>query len=389
MNKLGIYIHTPFCTGKCGYCDFYSAPPVCVEQIERYKDALCMHIKGEAQKYHNKTVDTVYFGGGTPTVLGANNLCCILDAVKTYFNVCKDAEITVEANPGDITLSPLNRDSSRIEALTVLRRAGFNRISFGIQSSDDVELRLLSRRHTFSEATQAVNDARQAGFDNLTLDLMYGLPNQSKETWKKSIADIIALNPQHISCYALRLEENVPMYKLIDSLPCDDEVSDLYDTAVSVLSNSGYRQYEVSNFAIPGFESRHNSRYWTGGDYLGFGPAAHSYVSGTRYAYVSDVNSYSDAIFDGKTPPMSEFTKIGESDRLSEYIMLRLRMADGLDFNSVKKEFLIDTSPAERVLNSLIPHGLVSRNGTLYRLTSRGMFVQNSIILELFSALEL
>ncbi len=389
MNKLGIYIHTPFCAGKCGYCDFYSAPPVCAEQMERYVDALCMHIESEGQKYPDKTVDTVYFGGGTPTVLGANNLCRVLDTVKAHFNVCKDAEITLEANPGDIAISPLCRDNSRLEALTSLRRAGFNRISFGVQSSDENELRLLSRRHTFSEAVEAVNDAKSAGFDNLTLDLMYGLPNQSKETWEKSLGDIISLKPQHISCYALRLEENVPMYKLIDSLPCDDEVSDLYDTAVSVLKDNGYCQYEVSNFALSGFESRHNSRYWTGGEYLGFGPAAHSYIAGTRYAYESDVNAYSDAIFDGKTPEMSEFTKIGESDRLSEYIMLRLRMADGLDFDTVKKEFSIDTSPAEEVLDKLIPHGLVSRDGTRYRLTSRGMFVQNTIILELFSALGL
>ncbi len=389
MNSIGIYIHTPFCVGKCGYCDFYSMPPVSTDQISRYVDALCIHIKNVSLDFTNKSVDTVYFGGGTPSILGANNLCRILDTIKMYFSVEDDAEITTEANPGDITLSPLKQDNSRLLALTNLKNAGFNRISLGVQSSNDDELKLLSRRHTFSQVVSAVNDIRTAGFDNLTLDLMYGLPNQTFATWKKSLLDVMDLKPQHISCYALRLEENAPMYKYVDTLPSDDTVSDFYDTAVSVLCENGYRQYEVSNFAFDNYESRHNSRYWKGGDYLGFGPAAHSFVSNTRYAYSADIDAYCNAVLNGSIPPMSECTVLDKNDLFAEYIMLHLRMADGIDFSIVNEKFSVDTSKATDYLSKLIPHGLVKYDDNRYSLTARGMFVQNTIILDLFTTLDL
>ena len=383
MNSLSIYVHFPFCSGKCAYCDFYSKPSVCGTDLDTYTDAVIAHIRQKSPSFRHRTVVTVYFGGGTPSILGARNLCRVLDAIRTDFTLSADCEITTEANPGDIYLDTDPNPDSRTAALQLLRSSGFNRISFGVQSSNDEELRTLGRRHNFKKAVEAVLDAKSAGFDNLTLDLMYGLPGQTDETWQKSLSDIVALAPAHISCYALRLEEGTPLYARLADLPDDDTVSDRYLAAVEFLVQHGYQQYEVSNYAKPGCESRHNSRYWIGGNYLSFGPAAHSYLDGVRYAYTSDTSSYIAAVNAGQEPAYSEYTVLTQKDQLEEAIMLRLRTASGLDPDILTAQFGIDTDSIEQKLRRYVKHGLCKTDGRIFSLTPEGMFVQNSIILDI------
>jgi len=356
---------------------------LCTAETDAYVTALCAHIRRKSVLYADRTVVTIYFGGGTPSMIGAENLKKILDAVRNSFVVSKQCEITLEANPGDIFLDARMDPSSRQEALNFLRRAGFNRISLGVQSSNDAELRMLGRRHTFHQAAEAVSDARCAGFENLSLDLMYGLPGQTDATWRQSILDIVTLAPKHISCYALRLEEGTPLYARIHDMPDDDTVCDLYLSGVELLAKHGYCQYEVSNYALPGYESRHNSRYWTSDHYLSFGPAAHSCIDGVRYAYSGDTGSYIEAISGETEPQYSEYTVLTEQDRLEETIMLRLRTASGLCPDMLEAQFHIDTTLIKKKLRLYTQHGLCQTDGSVFRLTPQGMFVQNSIIIDI------
>lgn len=374
MNKLGIYIHTPFCVLKCAYCDFYSAPGA-PDAMDAYADALCAHVRASGGAAR-QTADTVYFGGGTPTVLGVRNLVHILAAVRDTFDLAPDAEITLEANPGDLCLRPADGGESFLPALAILYAAGFNRISFGVQSSSDGELSLLGRRHSFEEARRAVLAARCVGFENLTLDLMYGLPGQDMETWRRSVADILALEPEHISCYALKLEPGTPLFARAAGLPDDETCLAQYLCAVEAFAAAGYRQYEISNFAREGRESRHNRKYWTGAPYLGFGPSAHSYQNGARWAWADDTAAYTRGAFREK-----ERVTLTAQDALEEEIMLALRTARGLNPAVLPDEM---QAAAVSVFEKYEPHGLVRREGPRFVLTPRGMFVSNAIISELF-----
>lgn len=343
--------------------------------MDAYADALCAHIRasGGAKR---QTADTVYFGGGTPTVLGVRNLVRILAAVRETFDLAPDAEITLEANPGDLCLRPADGGGNLIPALAVLYAAGFNRISFGIQSSSDAELALLGRRHSFADARHAVTAARLVGFQNLTLDLMYGLPGQDRETWRQSVADILALGPEHISCYALKLEPGTPLYARAAELPEDDTCLAQYLTAAEAFEAAGYRQYEISNFAQEGRQSRHNRKYWTGAPYLGFGPSAHSYQKGVRWAWADDTAAYTRGEYREK-----ERVTLTAQDALEEEIMLALRTVRGLNPAVLPDEM---QAGAVSVFEKYMPHGLVRREGSRYVLTPRGMFVSNAIISELF-----
>ena len=282
--RLGVYIHIPFCASKCGYCDFYSLAG-CDKQMPVYHKALIDHILEASPGIRNYEVDSVYFGGGTPSYYGAERLLELFDILKLNGNVRTDAEVTVECNP----------DSMDYKELLALREEGVNRLSVGIQAADDSLLKLLSRRHSWAQAQAAYHDARRAGFDNISVDLMYGLPTQTARDWADTLARVCELHPEHISCYALKLEEGTPMYEeYLNSpvLPDDDAQADMYSYAAQMLERYGYRQYEVSNFAAPGFESRHNLKYWRLDDYMGFGPGAHSSVGSLRYSFVRDLRQY-------------------------------------------------------------------------------------------------
>ena len=264
VRPLGLYIHIPFCKAKCVYCDFYSLPHS-EDRMDAYTDALCAHLTEAAPMAASHTVDTVYFGGGTPSYLGEKRLCKILKVIEKRYQVARDAEITLEANPDS---------AGDWKALRALRRCGFNRISLGMQSACDEELRTIGRVHTMEQVQQAAEAARKAKIQNLSLDLIYGLPHQTQERWMENLAAAVALNPEHLSCYGLKVEEGTPLFAMKDTagLPGDEEQADMYLQTVEFLKQYGYEQYEISNFAKPGRESRHNLKYWKLQEYAGFGP---------------------------------------------------------------------------------------------------------------------
>ena len=272
-TPFGIYLHIPYCKAKCRYCDFYSVPGA-RGVPQSYVDALLRELAKNTRR-----PDTLYFGGGTPALLVPAQAAALIEAA----NPLPGAEITLEANPDS---------AGDWKALRALRRAGFNRISLGVQSTDDVCLRALGRIHTWQQVQEAVAACRRAKFPDVSLDLIYGLPGQTMEQWEKTLSDALTLQPEHLSCYGLKLEEGTPLYRQRDSLtlPDDEAQADMYLYAVEYLRQTGYEQYEISNFARPGHASRHNLKYWTLGEYAGFGPGAYSDFGGVRYGYIRDLD---------------------------------------------------------------------------------------------------
>lgn len=364
---LGLYIHIPFCKAKCAYCDFYSLAHS-EEKMDAYMAALLRHLEEVAPRAAGMQVDTVYFGGGTPSYLGAARLCRILQTVLRRYDVARDAEITLEANPDS---------AGDWKELRRLRRAGFNRLSLGVQSTDDALLRRIGRVHTYEQVQQAVKAARQAKFTNLSLDLIYGLPGQTVEDWQRTLADAVALGPEHLSCYGLKLEEGTPLWQQRQTLtlPDDDAQADMYLYTVAALGEMGYEQYEISNFAKPGKASRHNLKYWNMEEYAGFGPGAHSDFGGVRYGYVRDIDSY----IAGKLV-LSESENDSTLARDYEYVMLSLRTAAGIDRQTFEKRYRQRFQPMETLFEQYEKAGLALPTEGGWRLTPKGFLVSNSII---------
>ena len=371
---LGLYIHIPFCKAKCAYCDFYSLAHS-EEKMDAYMAALLRHLEEVAPRAAGMQVDTVYFGGGTPSYLGAARLCRILQTVLRRYDVARDAEITLEANPDS---------AGDWKELRKLRRAGFNRLSLGVQSTDDALLRCIGRVHTYEQVQQAVMAARKAKFTNLSLDLIYGLPGQTMEDWQRTLADAVALGPEHLSCYGLKLEEGTPLWQQRQTLtlPDDDAQADMYLYTVAALGEMGYEQYEISNFAKSGKESRHNLKYWRMEEYAGFGPGAHSDFGGVRYGYVRDIDSY----IAGRLV-LSESETDSTLARDYEYVMLSLRTAAGIDRQPFEKRYRQRFQPMEVLFEQYEKAGLASRTEGGWRLTPKGFLVSNSIIAALQEAL--
>lgn len=364
---LGLYIHIPFCKAKCAYCDFYSLAHS-EEKMDAYMAALLRHLEEVAPRAAGMQVDTVYFGGGTPSYLGAARLCRILQTVLRRYDVARDAEITLEANPDS---------AGDWKELRRLRRAGFNRLSLGVQSTDDALLRRIGRVHTYEQVQQAVKAARKAKFTNLSLDLIYGLPGQTVEDWQRTLADAVALGPEHLSCYGLKLEEGTPLWQQRQTLtlPDDDAQADMYLYTVAALGEMGYEQYEISNFAKPGKASRHNLKYWNMEEYAGFGPGAHSDFGGVRYGYVRDIDSY----IAGKLV-LSESENDSTLARDYEYVMLSLRTAAGIDRQTFEKRYRQRFQPMETLFEQYEKAGLALPTEGGWRLTPKGFLVSNSII---------
>lgn len=371
--SLGLYIHIPFCKQKCAYCDFYSLAGS-ETQMDAYCAALMHHLEEVAPRCSGTTVDTVYFGGGTPSYLGAARLTALLKTIKKRYSLSRDAEITVECNPDS---------AGDWKMLRTLRRAGFNRISLGVQSTDDGLLRELGRVHTFSQVTDAVAAARMAKIGNISLDLIYGLPHQTLEQWQDSVRTAVALEVEHLSCYGLKVEEGTPLYERRDAaqLPDDDMQAEMYLWMVEYLEKHGYHQYEISNFARDGCESRHNRKYWSLAPYAGFGPGAHSDFGDVRFAYTRDLHSY----IEGKLE-LSEREEMSPRDRMQEYIMLSLRTTDGIDRAYFERQYRQRFTPMEKLLEQYEHHGLAARTEKGWRLTPEGFFVSNAIIVSLQEA---
>ena len=374
-TPLGIYVHVPFCRSKCQYCDFYSLTCKDDKSIETYLRAVCAHIKESGALTPGYKVDTIYFGGGTPSFLGADALATILTTIRRSFDVDPNAEITFEANPDSVSDPLLRR----------LKAEGFNRVSLGVQTDNNEILKKLGRPHDYAQVVGAVQRIRKAGFKNLSLDLMYGLPGQTLTEWKDTLERVITLNPDHISCYALKLEEGTPLFdcKEILNIADDDVQADMYLAAVEILRSHSFRQYEISNFARKGLYSRHNMKYWSGGEYLGFGPNASSDFGGRRFVIVRDLQAYVNGIKTGGEV-LSEVDEVPLRERAGEYLMLRLRTITGINREEYERKFLLPFDEIEEALERSRKLGYAVRSPEgRWRLTPSGYLISNDIITDL------
>ncbi len=315
-------------------------------------------------------MDTVYFGGGTPTVLGVDELSRLLERCAVNYSFADNTEITFEANPATVD----------VEGLSVLRASGFNRISLGLQSTRENELRALGRIHSYADFCHTYGAARSAGFDNISADLMYGIPEQTEESLAESLRALCELRPEHISAYCLKVEENTPFGRLGDALVLPDEDTQyrMYMLVGDILRGAGYEKYEISNFSLLGRESRHNMRYWLGNDYLGFGAAAHSYFGGERFATEPNIVSFARGEF-----AESERERITGEERMLEYVMLRMRTVRGIPFSEFSSLFGEELTSRFPMLLHYRDSGYISLDGGCCRFTDRGFFVSNYILSEM------
>lgn len=363
-NPCGLYLHIPFCSSKCLYCDFFSKADNSNE-ISVYIQHMLRIIKNYGKKYSNKIFDTIYIGGGTPSVIGTENLIKIISAAKSNFNMITP-EITIEMNPN----SALNID------FNLLANIGVNRISLGVQSSNESELKVLGRTHKNSDVVKAVKMIKNSGINNVSLDLMVGISEQDKQSLQQSIDFCISQQPTHISAYILKVEDNTPYKKLAPNLnlPDDDKQAELYEFMRNYLTKNGYEQYEISNFAKKGFESRHNIKYWNCDEYLGLGASAHSMIEGKRFYFPRCNNDFynNKIIFDGA------------GGTAEEYIMLRLRLKDGLYFKEFENIFGFPLPKnCISVAKKYMSIDLTEITNEKINLTLKGFLVSNTIIAEM------
>lgn len=368
MKKAGIYIHVPFCRSKCGYCDFNSYAGM-EECISPYFCALGKEIERTAAEY-DIHADTVYFGGGTPTFAGADRLAAVTGKAFSSYNIEPDAEVTAECNPG----------TAAFEDLLVMRRGGINRLSIGLQSASDAELKMLGRIHTFADFRECFANARRAGFDNISVDLMYGLPGQTQEQWKKTLNAAAELGCEHISCYALKIEDGTPFAKNGICPPEDDAVADMYEVCVDTLKKYGYERYEISNFARDGKYSRHNLKYWRCDDFLGLGAGAFSCMNGERFSNVTGVNDYISRIGKGIST-VNEKTQLTETDKIEEFVFLGLRCASGIDTSEFKEKFGKNIEDIYgKTIEKYIKTDFLRREGNRLFFADKAFFVSNTIL---------
>ena len=378
-NTLGLYLHIPFCRSKCDYCDFYSLAGQ-DDFMDDYQKALLQHIAETAPRAKKQVVNSVYIGGGTPTWYGEKRLLELLSTVKKRFSLSRNVEITIEANP----------DSADVKLLRRLRRAGVNRLSLGMQSACDSELVSVHRPHTFAQTEKAVKAARSAKIKNLNLDLIYGLPGQTDKSWRDSVEKALALEPEHLSCYGLTVEEGTPLAQRVERgerLPDDDEQAERYLWTVSRLAEAGYEQYEVSNFSKTGYQSRHNLKYWMGRPYIGIGAAAHSDFGGCRYSFVRDLKGYIRGVL-GDERVLDEMNEIPQRERGNEYLMLRLRTTHGIEEWEYRREYYMNFDPIAVKLAEYEQKGWVVCTGHRWHFTPKGFLLSNRLIGELLELQE-
>lgn len=355
----GLYIHIPFCESKCIYCDFYSMANN-NHLIDKYIDALLVEAVERKNELNSESLTTVYLGGGTPSLLSSTQLSKLVNGFKKVFDFSAVEEFTIEVNPDDVTPEYIQQAKS----------LGINRVSMGVQSFSDEDLRFINRRHTAKQATNAIHIIKEAGIDNISIDLIYGIPGQNIEIWKNNVDTAISLSVQHISAYTLMYEEGTRL-SVMRSLGKvtevdDDVVAAMYDYLVAQLKSNGYTHYEISNFALPGFHSRHNSSYWNLTPYLGLGVAAHSFDGTVRRYNPSNLKMYLDALAEGKL--CVEVEKITKAERYDEYVMLRLRTADGIDADELMHRFGEEYYQffIEKAKPLVIQGSLINENGRYY-----------------------
>lgn len=407
MKELELYFHIPFCERKCAYCDFLSAPadlPVRISYIKKLQEEVAYY----GAQYGEYQVSSIFFGGGTPTILEGYQLAAILETVKEHFNITTDAEITVECNPGTLTAGKAEK----------LVQAGFNRLSMGLQSADDRELQLLGRIHNFAQFLESYDLARKAGFRNINVDLMSALPGQTLKSWQDTLQKVTALRPEHISAYSLIIEEGTPFYERFAEderireegghprlLPEEDVERQMYELTETFLHTKGYERYEISNYAKPGYECRHNCGYWTRKDYLGLGLGASSLVEHQRFQNTSDLKTYLEQEYspqcEGQHEHIAETIQLQEETGLTqtghhihietldkksemeEFMFLGLRLMAGISRQQFEKKFQVTlNSVYGEVLRKLKGEQLIEEVAGYVRLTEHGIDVSNYVLAE-------
>ncbi|MBM7855705.1 oxygen-independent coproporphyrinogen-3 oxidase [Desulfohalotomaculum tongense] len=373
---IGLYIHVPFCLQKCRYCDFVSYP-YNKDDARSYLQALEREMQYYARRLTpGRRVSTVFIGGGTPTVLETGDLTKLLENARRYFQWSEDAEVTVEANPGTINK----------HKLYMLHQMGVNRLSLGVQAYQSRLLNLLGRVHDYRQVLQGVSAARQVGFNNLNLDLIFGIPGQSLKDWQESLAMLADLQPEHLACYSLQLEEGTPLAAAVERgevTPCREELElKMYNKLIDFLTARGYRHYEISNFSKPGCQCRHNLLYWHNGEYLGLGPAAHSHLDMQRWSNTASIRQYTGQVLKN-VPPVTERHKLTKKDVMIETAFMGLRLLQGLDRNEFYRRFgqrITDVWPEE--VKKLCHQGLLELTDTHLRLTGKGLRLANLVFRE-------
>lgn len=374
----GLYLHVPFCEKKCSYCDFYSIESM--THIERFTDVLLQEIVLRKHQYDGTPVTSVFFGGGTPSLLTPTAIGRINHALRHAADISDDAEWTMECNPGTVTL----------ERLEAYRASGINRLSFGVQSFTASELAFLDRIHDAQQAEQAMTLARSAGFDNVNMDLMFAVPGQTIETLRYNLERMIALAPDHISAYSLIYEQGTPLYSklkkgLVQPLPEETDV-EMYKLVIEMLRSAGYDQYEVSNFAKPSRQCRHNLTYWHAENYLAFGPSAHGFVGNTRYWNKRSLTAWMDDIQNGVLPEANR-EELNDQDLFSEFLFLHLR-ADGIPLNVVHQRFGVDLrSTLQPNLRYWIEEGFIDDSNNVLRLTAEGYRVCDELTVKMLGTM--
>lgn len=373
MKKLGLYIHIPFCVKKCNYCDFLSAPATKQVQIA-YMETLQREIKEKATEYQDVCVDTVFIGGGTPTSVPYDTIVDLMETVKQSFFMDKDCEITLECNPGTVTK----------EALVTYRAAGINRLSIGLQSAEDDLLKELGRIHTYEQFLETYEWARKAGFSNINVDLMSGLPNQTLEKYEDTVKKILELDVEHISAYSLIVEEGTPFYKLYEedklALPSEETERQMYYRTGELLEAAGFERYEISNYAKEGYLCRHNVRYWVREDYLGLGLGASSMVNNVRFKNTEWLDEY---LLENKYMEKQEVQNLSKNECMEEFMFLGLRMTRGVSKEEFRENF--GNSMGEiygPVIKRLKEQGLLEECDGYIRLTGYGLDVSNRVWVE-------
>ncbi|MGH9866356.1 MAG: radical SAM family heme chaperone HemW [Candidatus Acidiferrales bacterium] len=375
VKTLGVYVQVPFCQTKCTYCNFHTG--VVARSLYRpYVDAVCREI-AESPALRGITVDTVYLGGGTPSLLEPPDLARIVGAIRRSY-VCKWDEVTLEADPETITA----------EKAAAWLDAGINRISMGVQSLNDEELRAAGRMHRREDVYRAVEFLRVAGFQNISMDLIAGLPHQTRASWESSVGELMALHPEHISIYLLEVDDGSRLGKEIiaggtkygaGAVPSDDAMADFYESACATLAAAGFEHYEISNWAMPGHASKHNLKYWRREPYIGFGAGAHSFDGHRRWANVHDPSAYAAAIQQGRATTENEET-VTAAQALEEELFLGLRELAGIDLARIEREYGADLAPR---INKLLDDGLIERDGDTIRLSPAKLTISNEAFVEL------
>lgn len=372
---LGLYIHIPFCVKKCKYCDFNSFK-LNIDEKKKYLSALEKEMELYKGEVEGKSIDSIFLGGGTPSILNKEEIKILFENIKNNFNIKSSAEITMECNPGTLTL----------DKLKVMKECGVNRLSIGLQAVQNHHLEYIGRIHTYEEFEKNYFQAKEVGFENINVDLMYALPNQSKKDWIESLEKVVKLNPTHISAYSLILEENTELFNMYErkefKLLDEDTDIEMYEHTINYLKEHGYNQYEISNYAKDGFECKHNILYWKCENYVGLGPSASGFLNETRYNNLCELDKYEEVIFSGKKPIEWE-EELSIKDEIEESIFLGLRMNDGIKFIDFYEKYNFDFKKEyKNEIKKLKDLQLIDVDCTSIKLTQKGREISNSVFVE-------